>query len=208
VTRLLVWRHGRTEWNSDARVQGQTDTSLDDVGRAEAAAVAPVLAAQRPEAIVSSDLRRCTETAAALSALTGLAVIPDARLRERHHGLWQGLHVDEIAERWPEDFRRWRAGEPVHIPSHETNEELAKRVSAALRDAAELAPDGTVVVVTHGAAARFGIGALLGWPEAAVRTLGVLGNCGWGELRFEAVRGWQLRAYNVDGTPPVTVASH
>jgi probable phosphoglycerate mutase len=71
-----------------------------------------------------------------------------------------------------------------------------------------------VVAVTHGGSARHGCAALLGWPDAVSRTLGVLGNCRWCDLRSDPVRGWQLRAYNVgvavpafDGTAPRAVAS-
>jgi hypothetical protein len=73
-------------------------------------------------------------------------------------------------------------------------------VCAALRDVGNRTPGGTAVVVTHGAAARYGIAALLGWPDAAARTLAVLANCHWAELAFDGVRGWRLRAYNAGGS--------
>jgi glucosyl-3-phosphoglycerate phosphatase len=200
MTTLLVWRHGRTAWNATDRVQGQSDIELDATGHAQAEAAAPWLAARRPDAIVASDLRRCVDTAAPLAARTGLVATYDPRLRERDHGPWHGLHRAEIAARWPEAFLRWARGEPTDVPGVESNDDLAKRVCAALRDAADRAPGGTVVVATHGAAARFGIGALLDWPDAAVRTLAVLGNCHWAELRYDGRRGWRLSAYNV-GAP-------
>ena len=200
MTTLLLWRHGRTTWNATGRVQGQTDIELDDAGHAQAGAAALRLAARRPDAIVASDLRRCVETAAPLAALTGLEPLYDARLRERDHGPWHGLLRSEIEAGWPEAYVRWRRGEPADVPGVESNEDLAKRVCAALRDAADRTPGGTLVVVTHGAAARYGIGALLGWPDAAARTLAVLGNCHWAELGFDGVRGWRLRAYNAGGS--------
>jgi broad specificity phosphatase PhoE len=147
--------------------------------------------------------RRCVDTAAPLAARTGLVPTYDARLRERDHGPWHGLHRAEIEAGWPAAYRRWRRGEPTDVPGVESNEDLAKRVCAALRDAADRVPGGTVVVATHGAAARYGIGALLGWPDVAVRFLAVLRNCHWAELRFDGERGWRLYAYNV-GAPTVT----
>jgi len=63
MTRLIVWRHGRTEWNLAGRVQGQTDIPLDDVGVAQAVQVAPRLAALHPDVLVASDLRRASDTA-------------------------------------------------------------------------------------------------------------------------------------------------
>jgi len=196
MTRLIVWRHGLTEWNATSRFQGQTDVELTDVGREQAAAAATKLAGYQPDVIVSSDLRRAADTAAALAALTGVEVELDSRLRERFFGEWQSLLRDEIEVRWPAEFARWRAGEASLGCGIEDMEDLRKRVAAGLREAAERAPDGTVVAVTHGAAAREGCTALLGWPEPVGRTLGILGNCRWTELRADPVRGWVLWAHN------------
>ena len=197
MTRLLVVRHGRTGYNASRTIQGQLDVPLDEVGRGQAAAVAPRLAAFKPEAIVSSDLRRAADTAAPLAELTGLPVWSDPRLRERSFGRWEGLHGDEIAERYPEEYGRWQAGKDVDGCGVEELDEVAKRASAALREAADQAPDGTVVVFSHGAAVRYGLAMLLGWPATVPLSLGALGNCRWAELRRDTMRGWQLRGYNL-----------
>jgi probable phosphoglycerate mutase len=195
--RLVVWRHGQSEWNAAARFQGQTDIDLTETGRAQAAAAAVALAELRPEVIVSSDLKRAAHTAAELAALTGLEVVPDPRLRERYFGQWQGCTLAEVEARWPAEFARWRAGGPVLGCGVENLEDLGKRAAAAMREAVERAPSGTVVVATHGAAAREGCTALLGWPEHVGRTLATLDNCHWAELNVDPVRGWVLRRYNV-----------
>ncbi|WFE21416.1 histidine phosphatase family protein [Solwaraspora sp. WMMD937] len=197
MTRLIVWRHGNTDWNAGDRVQGQTDTALNDLGRAQATAAAPLIAALRPDAIVASDLQRAADTAAALAALTGLPVRSDPRLRERQYGLWQGLTMPTIAERFPAEHARWRAGDPSPGCAVESLDDLGKRVGEALQDAADAAPGGTVVVATHGGAARQGCGHLLGWGVAVLRTVAPLQNCHWTELRHDESRGWQLRAHNV-----------
>ncbi|MFG3708834.1 histidine phosphatase family protein [Micromonospora sp. NPDC047670] len=197
MTRLIIWRHGNTDWNAAGRVQGQTDVPLNDLGREQARAAAPLLAALRPDAIVASDLSRAADTAAALAALTGLPVGTDPRLRERHFGLWQGLILAEAAERHPAEYARWRAGDPDPGAGIETLDDLGKRVGAAFQDAADLAPGGTVVVTTHGGGARQGVGQLLGWEHAVLRTVGSLSNCHWTELRHDDARGWHLRAHNV-----------
>ncbi|GAB2953519.1 histidine phosphatase family protein [Micromonospora polyrhachis] len=197
MTRLIVWRHGNTDWNAANRVQGQTDIALNDLGREQAALAAPLLAALRPDAIVASDLQRAMDTAAALAALTGLPVRTDARLRERYYGLWQGLTMTEVAERFPAEHARWRAGEPDPGCQVESLDDMGKRVGGALQDAADAVPGGTIVVATHGGGARQGCGHLLGWGTAILRTVGPLQNCHWTELRHDDVRGWQLRAHNV-----------
>jgi len=197
VTRLIVWRHGNTDWNTSHRVQGQTDVALNALGRRQAVDAAEILARMKPAAIVSSDLLRAADTAAALAALTGLPISDDKRLRERYFGAWQGLTMSEVAERFPEQHARWTTGQEVG-GDVESLEELGKRVSDALLDAVALAPPGgTVVVATHGAASRQGVGHLLGWPLDQLRTLRALQNCHWIELTFDGKRGWQVAAYNV-----------
>jgi len=197
VNRLIVVRHGRTGWNASGRVQGQADAPLDEVGRAQARAVAPRLAELAPVAIVASDLSRAADTAGELAAVTGLPVRLDVRLRERCFGQWQGLLNSEIAQRFPEAYARWTAGQPVDGWDVEPVDEVAKRTAAALQDAADLAPDATIAVFGHGASTKYALGALLGWPTPVLRTVRVLGNCRWLELHRDAVRGWQLDGYNL-----------
>jgi len=195
-TRLVVWRHGRTAWNATNRIQGQAEAELDELGHRQAAAAAAVLAAGRPAAIVSSDLGRARTTATYLAELTGLPVTLDPRLRERHFGQWQGLAVTEVAQRFPAEYARWRTGDQVAGCGVEDVDDLAKRAAAGFVDAAALAPGATVVAVSHGGTARFGMAGLLGWPVQVLRGFAPLGNCRWVELRDTPVRGWQLYGYN------------
>jgi glucosyl-3-phosphoglycerate phosphatase len=197
VSRLIVWRHGNTDWNAGHRVQGQTDVPLNELGRQQAVDAAELLVKFSPAAIVSSDLSRAADTAAALAALTGLPVTYDERLRERYFGAWQGLTMTEVGHTRPAEFERWKAGAGDIGGDVESLDNLGKRVADALQQAAEIAPDGTVVVATHGAAARQGIGHLLGWAAEQLRTLRALQNCHWAELTHDDDRGWQVGSYNV-----------
>ena len=201
MSRLIVWRHGNTDWNAGGRVQGQADVPLNQLGHRQAAEAAQLLVRWGPAAIVASDLRRAADTAAALAALTGLPVRYDPRLRERFFGAWQGLLMADVARTRPAEHARWRAGADVVGDGIETLDDLGKRVADALQDAVDLGPaGGPVVVATHGAAARQGVGQLLGWPLPQLRTLRALQNCHWVELTHDDARGWQLAAYNV-GVP-------
>jgi glucosyl-3-phosphoglycerate phosphatase len=197
MTKLVIWRHGQTEWNATGRVQGHADLDLDEMGYAQASAAAPRVAALGPTLIISSDLRRATSTAVALAALTGLDVAHDARLRERDFGPWQGLTGADLEREYPQEYGRWVHADEIQHPAIETVVELAERVGAAFRDAAQQAEDGVAVLVTHGGSARVGCGTLLGWPASLWPTLGTLSNCHYAELRRSVRRGWQLRSHNV-----------
>src|SRR4051812_21678086 len=128
TTRLIVWRHGNTDWNAGQRVQGQTDVPLNDLGLQQAVDAAELLVRLRPDALVSSDLRRAADTVAALAVLTGLSVTYDERLRERFFGQWEGLTMTEVAETRPEEHARWTAGADVIGGDVETLDDLGKRV--------------------------------------------------------------------------------
>ena len=198
MTRLLVWRHGRTAWNAEHRCQGHTDIDVDEIGMQQAVAAAPRLAAERPDLVISSDLSRATSTASVLAELTGSPLKIDERLRERHFGPWQGLTPAEILERYPQDYPRLGTSEPIQNPEIEPDFAVAHRVAAAMHDAAEAVGDGTAVLVTHGGAAQVGCALLLGWPAATWHTVAVLDNCRFTDLRRHPVRGWQMHGHNQD----------
>ncbi len=193
--RLLIWRHGRTEWNATKRIQGQADVDLDEIGVRQAQQAAPLLAAEKPDVIVSSDLLRTRRTAQALAAIMGLPVTTDVRLRERNFGPWQGLTSAELTERYPEEYASWRGGGQPDVKGIEKVEDLHERMLAGV-EAALTATDGTVCVVTHGGAARRAILGLLGVTTDVGDHLEPLANCRWAELHHTP-RGWRIRSYNV-----------
>lgn len=205
--RIVFWRHGRTTWNAERRFQGQTDIPLDDTGLAQAARAATVLARLKPHRIHSSDLSRARATADALAGITGLAVHEDAGLRETYAGQWQGLTRTELEEQFGEDLQLWAAGSEIRPGGGETRSEVAGRMLAAVDRALEgMAPGETLVVATHGGAARAAIGALLGLPIEHWAALGVLANCAWSVLEENtSIHGpaWRLQEYNA-GSLPVT----
>lgn len=150
-TTLLLIRHGETAWNAEHRIQGQLDVPLSASGIRQSAQLAERLAAEPIAAIYSSDLARAALTAAPLGARIGRVPQLDARLRERDFGVFQGLTLDEIAERFPREFERWRARElDWAMPDGESAQQLLVRVTAALTDIVARHPDAVVVVVAHG----------------------------------------------------------
>lgn len=190
--RVLLWRHGRTSWNVEHRFQGQSDPPLDEVGRAQAAVAARLLAAYAPDALVSSDLRRAVQTARPLADLAGLPVALDPRLRERSLGGWEGLTRDEVGRRHPEEYAHWLAGREDRQDGSEPRAVLADRALAGL----EAAEGDTVVLVTHSATAIALTGRLLGLPVEGWRAVGPLANGRWSELTRDE-HGWRLRVHNV-----------
>ncbi|WP_045880046.1 histidine phosphatase family protein [Pseudofrankia sp. DC12] len=197
--RLLLLRHGRTGWNDSGRFQGQADPPLDEVGRAQAARVAPVIAAMRPDLVVSSDLIRCRATA----ELIGLPYRSDARLREIDLGRWSGLNSEEASRLYPEEDAAWRRGEDIRRGGGETYFEVADRAGALFDElvAAGLpgGPDSLVLFVLHGGTARSLIGHLLGLPPDTWWHFGPLANCRWTLLGSEHGR-FRVREHNV-GVP-------
>jgi probable phosphoglycerate mutase len=148
MTRVLLVRHGQSEWNAEGRWQGQADPPLTDLGRAQAHHAARSLGTV--DAIVASDLQRAAETGAILSGELGVGpLVIDQDLRERDAGDWSGLTRAEIEEGWPGYLDD--AGEERRRPDGwESDDALLARACAALVRIHELVPAGEAIAVTHG----------------------------------------------------------
>lgn len=151
LTRVIVVRHGQTEWNVEARIQGQGDSKLTAEGRAQARAIAARLAAQPFDVLVSSDLGRAAETARAIAERCRKPIVLDARLRERHFGVGEGMTYEEVDSAYPGAFARIRNVDPDFvIPGGESRRQLHERVVSAMDSIARTHDGKTIVVVTHG----------------------------------------------------------
>ncbi|MFD9339275.1 histidine phosphatase family protein [Streptomyces sp. NPDC060028] len=202
--KIVLWRHGQTSWNLERRFQGSTDIELTQTGVAQARRAARLLASLKPDAIIASDLRRASATAAELAAVTGLPVTHSAALRETYAGEWQGLTHDEIVKKYGEQYAAWKRGEPVRRGGGELETEVADRAAPVVLSYADRLPEsGTLVVVSHGGAIRTTIGRLLGLDSHHWESLGGLSNCCWSVLG-EGARGWRLMEHNA-GTLPEPV---
>lgn len=158
--RVLLLRHGQSEWNAVRRWQGSADSPLTQLGREQAIETAWTLAGMPAFATLwASDLSRAFETAAIIGEALGLgAPQVDVRLREAYAGEWEGMTPDEIEDRWP----GWLA-EHRRPPSFEPYHEVVDRTLAALDDAVASAiaargagatAEPSALVVTHSGVIR------------------------------------------------------
>lgn len=196
VERLLLWRHGRTQWNASGRFQGQQESALDEVGLAQARQAAPYLAAERPTAIYTSDLSRAVRTGQILAELLGLAVTADARLRETSLGSWEGLNRAEVAERYPDEFEAWTVGARANPGNGETAPDVARRAREVVAEILDR-ERGTVVLTAHGGSLKALTASLIGMPEDTWSLLSPLRNCHWSELLRTKSGQWRLHSHNV-----------
>jgi probable phosphoglycerate mutase len=187
ATRILLVRHGETDWNAAGRIQGHSDTPLNAAGREQARRTAQRLASEPVRALYSSDLARASETATIIGQTLGLPVATSLRLRERQYGAWEGLTAAEIQARYPEQFAQWRARSTDFAPPQgETRAQLLTRALAELQTIARRHVREAVVVVTHGGFCYVFINHILGsvdgdrreftFGNASIHTLEVIGN--------------------------------
>jgi broad specificity phosphatase PhoE len=183
MAKVILVRHGATDWNHEKRAQGQADIDLNEDGVRQARRVASELSRFTIDAVYSSDLRRAVDTAHAIAEPRGLDVIIDPAFREIDQGEWEGLHVDEIRKRWPD---RW--GEARHYsarPGGETPAAVRRRALEGLQRAVEKEPEGTIVVVSHGGTIRWLSAEALGYDDRRSVRIRGLGNAGVVGVRAE-----------------------
>jgi probable phosphoglycerate mutase len=174
MTRIILVRHGETEWNRVERFRGRADVPLNETGLAQAEATGRRIAAEwRPLAIYSSPLSRAFKTAEAIAWHFELPVQIHKGLTDIDYGQWQGLTPDEVKERWPGDIGAWyNAPHTAHIPGGETLAALRARAMRTVNELASLHEDQTIVLVSH----------------TVINRIILLGVLGLGNDRF-----WRLR---------------
>ncbi|PMC74348.1 histidine phosphatase family protein [Brachybacterium sp. UMB0905] len=176
-SRLVLVRHGQTDYNREGRLQGQVDIPLNTTGAAQAQRLAAAVTADPPDVIVASPLQRALATAQVIGRVTSVPVTTDPAFLERSFGDWEGLRGEEIRQRWPEEHAAWRAHRTVEGVGVEDRPEVAERVAAGARRLLQEHPGKMVMVVAHGAAITLGITALIGEDPNGFRGIAGLENC-------------------------------
>jgi probable phosphoglycerate mutase len=170
MTRIVLIRHGQTEWNRVERFRGRADVPLNEAGLAQAEATGQRVAADvspsggwQPAAVYASPLSRAVKTAEAIARRLGLAVQIHAGIADIDYGQWQGLSPDEAKERWPEIHHAWfNAPQTARIPGGETLDEIRVRAMGAVSEIAAHHAGQTVAVVSHTVVNRVILLAILG----------------------------------------------
>lgn len=161
MPRLLLVRHGETEWNAVGRLQGHSDIPLNDTGRAQARALAARLSSHGISRVWTSDLARAHETGAIIAAHLGLAEpVIEVDLRERRFGIFEGLTRVEIAARYPVEWRAWQE-KTVTPEGGEPRESSIGRLARALERLHDQTAD-TALVISHGGIMRLWLSELAG----------------------------------------------
>jgi glucosyl-3-phosphoglycerate phosphatase len=195
--RLVLLRHGRTAHNHAGIWQGHADVALDDVGRLQVKAAAECLLAERPVAVVASDLSRARDTGQAVADAAGVPLTLDPRLREIDVGVWEDrTDADIAADGDAEALAAYRRGEDVPAGRAERLSDVGRRGAEALAEHAASVGVGTIVVAAHGVVLRCGALTLLGIPRERWSMLGGLPNCGWGVLA-PGRHGWRMLSWAV-----------
>ncbi|MEM7022968.1 MAG: histidine phosphatase family protein [Pseudomonadota bacterium] len=150
-TTILLTRHGHVEGIEPPRFRGRADLRLTETGISQAKAVARRIdQAWRPHAIYASPLGRTLRTAEIIAEVRDVPVQPLDALIDIDYGAWQGLPVEEVKERWPEEAERWfHRPNLAQPPGGESLQEVLVRVTQALRLLANRHAGKTVVLVGH-----------------------------------------------------------
>jgi broad specificity phosphatase PhoE len=155
IERVLLVRHGQTDWNVDGRWQGVLPVGLNAEGWSQARALAEQLRGRSIGAIYSSDLPRAFETATVVGSVVGLVPHTDIRLREFSLGVFQGLTREQIEDRYPTEWQAFRSDYWNYtVPQGESRRALQRRVQQAFTAITTQTAGKEVVLVSHGGSIR------------------------------------------------------
>lgn len=157
--KFYVFRHGQTNWNKESRIQGSTNTELNDQGREDAKGLIPLMEKLRPEIIYTSDLNRAFDTGKTVADALDIPIIKEVRLREANFGQAEGMTVPEIIEKWGaqmwEDFRRINPdNREACFPDGETRGDSVKRMRSVVDEIRAAGEYERVGLSTHGGVVR------------------------------------------------------
>ena len=166
MTRIVVVRHGETEWGAVGRFAGQSDVKLTGKGRHQAASVGRRIVPLKPDLVLTSPLRRCRDTAEAIAVAGRGARVPVEiidSLTDGALGDWTGLTPSLIERGWPTEFAAWKQSADAAPPGGgETFNEIRVRTTSVIDQMLDAHRGKTLVIVTHAATSKMLIAQALG----------------------------------------------
>jgi 2,3-bisphosphoglycerate-dependent phosphoglycerate mutase len=175
---LIIVRHGQSEGNRDRVFTGHGPSPLTERGREEARAVALRIADKPVDALFSSDLPRALQTAEPIAERTGIPIIQDPALREKHFGDLTGMSFAELEAKHPDVWRGLLARDPqFRPPGGESHADCRARVGGFLTRLFETRASGRVVLVTHGVAINHLLYSLMRAPDGSPTMVFQIDNC-------------------------------
>lgn len=154
MLRVILVRHGETNWNVEGRYQGQEDTALSPRGLEQGRRLGEALQRIPIDVYIASPLKRAYMTAQFCADYQGKDVQTDSRLEEINHGIWEGQLASTIADQYPDEFQQWRTA--PHLvrmpgPGGESVEDVRRRAHEALMEYVESYDGKTILVAAHDA---------------------------------------------------------
>ncbi len=191
---VCLVRHGQSEANAAGVWQGHGDSPLSDIGQTQVEGLASAIEGRAYDLVLSSDLSRAADTAKA----SGAGIEHDRAWREIHVGDWEGLTMEQVVERFPEQIESLKARRTFAIGGGESWPEVFARADGALAALRERLPDGgRAIVFTHGGVIAAILAGLLGARDHFPWPLGRMRNTGRTTLRFQGDQV-QLLSHNDD----------
>lgn len=184
-TKLILIRHGETEWNKELRFQGSTDIPLCEEGIQQAKLVSNKLNGNF-DVVYASPLDRAYQTAKIISESKSMTPIIYEDLREINFGPWEGHTLAQIEELYPDDFYTWR-NDPVDgffTGGDKSLKEVSIRCQNAILDIVNHNKGKTILIVAHGGILRAGLTRLFGWNMTMYHRF-FLGNTSTTTLTFD-----------------------
>ena len=198
TTQVILIRHGQTEWNKQRRMQGHSDSPLTEKGVLQAQMLGKRLATMSFDALYSSDSGRAHHTARCVAEATGHPLVVEPGLRERNFGVFEGLTREEMMERYPDDYARFKARDPEFaMPNGESGVAFRARAIACMDRIVARHRGQHLVVVTHGLVLDVFYRLAMGIPPHEPR-IHELVNAGINRLRHDGER-WHIEVWG-DGS--------
>ncbi|MGD0232468.1 MAG: histidine phosphatase family protein [Syntrophorhabdales bacterium] len=146
---VYIVRHGETQWNKEEVFRGRKDIPLNEAGKKQAEGAGAYFSGRPVSRIVSSPLTRATQTAEAISGTTGVPIEKMEEFTDINFGIWEGLPLREVEERYPSDLTLWKKSpEKLRIEGGESLAMVRERISGGFAKLAS-GEEGAIAVVTH-----------------------------------------------------------